>query len=75
MGKKSGEYQRGGVAAVSRIPGGDSKLGGGDPRKPLMRVLERVVELAQLVKGFKLEPSEADLRSNSRELSGCKGKI
>ncbi len=47
----------------------------GDPLKLLRRMLEWVVELAQLVEGFKLEPSEADLRSISRELSGCKGKI
>ncbi len=47
----------------------------GDPLKPLRRVLERVVELAQLVEGFELELSEAEVRSISRELSWCKGKV
>jgi hypothetical protein len=34
----------------------------GDPMKPLRKVLNRVVKLAQLVEGFELKPSEADLR-------------
>jgi hypothetical protein len=70
----SEEVLQQGVAFLEEIANSGGR-GGGDPLKPLMRVLEQVVELAQLVEGFKLEPSEADLRSNSRELSGCKGKI
>jgi hypothetical protein len=34
-----------------------------------------VVELAQLVEGYELEPFEADLKSIRRELSGCRGRI
>ncbi len=34
----------------------------GDPLTPLRKVLNRVVKLAQLVEGFELESSEADLR-------------
>jgi hypothetical protein len=37
--------------------------------KPLRVVLERVVELAQLVEGYGLEPSEVDLKSISKVLS------
>ncbi len=37
--------------------------------------MERVVELAQLVEGYELEPSEVDLKSISKELPGCKGKV
>jgi hypothetical protein len=38
-----------------------------DPLKPLRAVLGRVGELAQLVEGFELEPSEADLRNISSD--------
>ncbi len=38
----------------------------GDPLKPLRSVLNRVVELVQLVEGFELKPTEANLRSISR---------
>jgi hypothetical protein len=43
--------------------------------KPLREVLERVVELAQLVEGYELEPSEVDLTSIIKELTECKGRI
>jgi hypothetical protein len=36
--------------------------------------LSRIVELAQLVEGFKLEPSEAKLSEISKELVSSKGK-
>jgi hypothetical protein len=37
--------------------------------------LDRIAELAQLVKGLKLEPSEAELREIAKELQGMKSKV
>ncbi len=34
-----------------------------------------MVELAQLVEGYELEPSEVDLKSIGKELTECKGKV
>jgi hypothetical protein len=56
-----------GLAAGNRVP-----REGGQPREDPFK---RVVELAQLMEGFELEPSEADLKSTSKEFSGCKPKI
>jgi hypothetical protein len=46
-----------------------------DPLKSLRSVLNKIVELAQLVEGFELEPSEIELRSINKELAWCKAKI
>jgi site-specific recombinase XerD len=43
--------------------------------KPLREVLERVVELAQLVERYELETSEVNLKSKSKELTECKRKF
>jgi hypothetical protein len=38
-------------------------------------VLEQEVELVRLVDGYELEPSEVDLKSISKELTECKGRV
>ncbi len=42
---------------------------------PLKAALNRTVQLAQLIEGFELEPSEAELRGVSRELVNSKAKM
>ncbi len=43
--------------------------------QPLRATLDRVGELAQLVEGFKLEPSETELRGLCKELARFKSRI
>jgi hypothetical protein len=40
-----------------------------DMLKPPREVLEQVVELAQRLKAYELEPSEVDLKSISKEIT------
>jgi hypothetical protein len=47
----------------------------GDQLGPLRAALDRVIELAQLVKGFKLEPSETELKGIGRELASSKVRV
>ncbi len=46
----------------------------GDMLGPLTASFDRVVELAQLVEGFKLEPSEVELKGIGKELANSKAK-
>ncbi len=47
----------------------------GNLRGPLKAALNKIVELDQLVKGFELKPSRAELKGISREMANSRAKM